>query len=179
MDNTNKDKVDYFINVLKSYPITRDELGGGTLIPLTVESHKGHHSSNVPLNVLNDNSYTKYASALRGADNDWIIFKMNEIYLIKSIKIKGDYSSKSIKTLSIYLGNKNKQNRWHEYCNKIDGIKNNDKLQTFCIECIIDKKKIFEEKLMYIKIQFQNHGSKEQNVLYQFHPYGIKFFLIY
>lgn len=155
--NTNDIK---FSNINKSFLLLDKKE-----ICLKVTKHNGYISGYKPENILLSDGST-YCSKKVNVKNDFIIFSMNDIYVVKTVKINnyGCYGA-GLNKISLYLSGENENNKWYKLCDDIDNIKQqegneDDDNQCFSINCLINIRDIYYKKLKLLKLQIkQNHGN--------------------
>ena len=103
INNDNIKFTDNFSKINKMFP---------KKINLSIYKHNGHYCNSDqyhPIHLLlkNDNRYHSESGA---AKDDYIIFAINKVHLIKTIKIKNYNYDSGIKEISLYLGCANNDN---------------------------------------------------------------------
>ena len=164
-------------------PEIKEPIGDIISIPLQVQSHKGHFSSEHPSNLLDPDHIKHYFSAFNNSfqsgENDWIIFSSQILNLPKTLRIKQQdtYYGQAVKSMSISIGD---GNEWFTFKPNIINLHNNNlDEQSFNIFGV-DYKMIKQKSLKLIKLQFiQNYGQTYPTNcrfgLSRFELFGIKY----
>ena len=154
---------------------------------LQYHSHRGDYSqwseNRHPKRMLEKNGqgyFSQLNKEFAYLEQDWIIFEYVEkhtIYKPTKFKLVNDvlfYNRRAIKTMSIFIGDVNK-NLWFQFEPNTINIKDTDKPQQFSI-CGINDKIIRENKLTFIKIKFLDNYGETDRVMPRF---GCIYFALY
>ena len=137
-------------------------------IPLQVGFYLGHWSDYHPANLLKNRDMmscyyaSQWKSKFDSNENDWIIFKYDELYLPNKVMIKNRKNdNQAVKTFRLFIGD---GEEWYLFNPAIITAHNkNEEYQSFVISGI-DYSVIKIKQLKQIKVEFMtNHGC---NILF-------------